>query len=999
MVYLDRHSLMCLLSLLNPGNLGVASTPAIVQDVIIVRDVAFSQAQVRQLLNRTRPPSALTSLVQMLPLVGAYSLDGLCIIPWEDDMYLMKQWDLCPSVVCGPICLDESFFLFPTVSELNRGSDMDESQEHDSYEEVNESPVGMDRLHRRRHSSSDEHGSHPDVEHTGGDKKRPRARDNDPTTTARKANAEGPSGSRVLRKDHRNHRSSIHASSIHAIDPSTDEYFDDDLYDDDEYLDYGPYTDEELDYLEAVYGSDYYDDGYGYMGEDGLEYAYEEGHENGMRIRPNDVRDEQVTKIGRMSSQRAAAKDGSSRRDDGRKQPVSSSKEQQQRHGIDKQHPSTKDATDAGGNNERGVNGKAQRNNNPSRSSRRVTLVKHSARMSIRLPRLSHTTPALASTGNHYTTSASTTSPIINESQNVNASILHNIVSLWIDPIKWAEQTLLLLPQLIEAPLTTTRRYVVSALQSIMTLFGAEVKPSLAPSTTTSTPNDIATEGITTTDTTTTTTTTTTTEQNNNNGTHNHTNPNYTIDDTQRGHDHFGSGEGHTWFPRSPSAQSAVLYDAAILWLNGRHEELHEALTVPFEIARAEAVEKAQAALVLSIWLADDVRLGEGFRWPFSTSSPVTHADHMVLAHLESYDRRMDVRIRPQAGQTNKSRGYFGGASLHQLLCTADRDHGKNTTRSVHIETDGQAVKNQGKDKEQDHQDANVMVEVEPSVASHHHPIGSNRHPLPIAAGKDASSGVGDGVGNQHTDGLLLAAVAEWEASLTGFDNRDLVTEWVELTKALELDSNDDETGSGVLDTVGGTASGDTNADRRQCVGEDGRMSSTCGASASYPRKESTPSLHSSAQAHPHHHHRHHHQHLHQHPPHRHLPQHHHANTKSSPHHPLRALVVAGVSPTIVAEVDGALRVRQSSAVRRDEIHDYHSQATILSKNEQAYVASLINELNDAPYAPSNHGTLTTSTSSLSQKSGYDRSNNEGFERSDNSNRCNSEETNVQDGQ
>ena len=611
------------------------------------------------------------------------------------------------------------------------------------------------------------------------------------------------------------------------------------------------------------------------------------------------------------------------------------------------------------------MNGKTKAPRTNNRSSRLVTLVKHSAKTSIRLPRLSRTTPALTTTSHHYTTTSSSASVVMNETRTVNGSISNVTLSLWTDPVKWTEQTLVLLPRMLEGTLIATRRYVIPTLQSIMTLFGAEVKPTLissSPSTTT-TSNDITSESITTettTTTTATTTTTTTSGQTNDHSTHNHTNSNNTIDGSTRDHGNSGNSEGHTWFPRLPSAQSAVLYDAAILWLNGRHEDLHEALTLPYETSRADAIEKAQAALVLSIWLADDIRMEEGSRWPFSPSHQVTQSDHMVLAHLESYDRRMDVRIRPQAGQTNKSRGYFGGASLHQLLCTGDHDHshGQNSsTRNVDIETNEPTEKNQGKEKGRNDEDANVVV-VDSSIASHLHP-------------REA---------NQQMDGLLLAAVAEWEASLSGFDNRDLAIELEELTRALEQQTTDDETGNdGVLNTVDGVVRGYTNADRRQCVGEDGRMSTTC--SAKFAHKESTHHSQGNAgHAHPHHHHRHHHHH----PPHRHLPPHHHQNTKSSSLHPLHALVVAGLSSSLVAEADSALRMRQSFLVRRDEIHDYQSQATILSKQEEAYVTSLINEMNNTAYATTNHRTQTATMSSISQ---------------DNSNKCDFEETDAQEGQ
>ena len=500
--------------------MGVPSTPAIVQDVIVVRDVAFSQAQVRQLLSRSRPPSALTSLVQLLPLVGAYSLEGICVMPWEDDMYLMKQWNLCPSVVCGPICLDESFFLFTTVSEFK--PDVGENQKKDdsnlTSKVTKEDTIAHDPL---------------------------------------QSVAKGPG--RVQRKDQ-------HSSRLNdvSMDPLIDEYFDDDLYYDDGYLDYGPYTEEELDYLEAVYGTDY-DDG-AYQGDDAMDYAYEDEHENGMRVRPNDVHEEQVKKIGRLSSRRAdKTKEGtpSGRNERDERKPVSSSssreqREQQRKQGMDNQHPRTKDSIDAGGNNERGVNGKARTRSPMNRSSHRVTMVKHSAKTSIRLPRLSRTTPALATTINHFTTTTTTTSTVTNESNAVNETTPDNLVSLWIDPIKWAEQTLLLLPQLVETPLIATRRYIVPTLQYIMTLFGAEVKqPSVIPSsTTTSDDNNVATEG-TTTDA---NTSTTTSEQNNNNDTHNHTNTNtnHAFGNSTAGRgNHDGGDEGLTWFPRLPPAQSA----------------------------------------------------------------------------------------------------------------------------------------------------------------------------------------------------------------------------------------------------------------------------------------------------------------------------------------------------------------------------------------------------------------------------------------------------------
>jgi hypothetical protein len=93
-----------------PNSLGQHSTAGMVHGLAVLRNLALSPAQVRELSERTRPPPS-PHLQALLRQHRIPSLEGLCPVPVAGDWYRQWEWGLCPEVLCGPQCLDENIYL------------------------------------------------------------------------------------------------------------------------------------------------------------------------------------------------------------------------------------------------------------------------------------------------------------------------------------------------------------------------------------------------------------------------------------------------------------------------------------------------------------------------------------------------------------------------------------------------------------------------------------------------------------------------------------------------------------------------------------------------------------------------------------------------------------------------------------------------------------------------------------------------------------------------
>ena len=92
------------------GVRGGYSSPGMVQDVIIFKNISMTQTQIQDIISERRP---LTSQFnkRLLKMNGIYSLEDYCPIDWMRNGYVSVRWGLCPDSLCGPICLDEAFLL------------------------------------------------------------------------------------------------------------------------------------------------------------------------------------------------------------------------------------------------------------------------------------------------------------------------------------------------------------------------------------------------------------------------------------------------------------------------------------------------------------------------------------------------------------------------------------------------------------------------------------------------------------------------------------------------------------------------------------------------------------------------------------------------------------------------------------------------------------------------------------------------------------------------
>ena len=86
------------------------SDPGMIQDLTVVRGLALSEAHIQELMNARRPyiPPTMKKLMQLFDI---HTLEGYTELRWFDNFYRMKEWGLCPTQVCGPICLTDKFLL------------------------------------------------------------------------------------------------------------------------------------------------------------------------------------------------------------------------------------------------------------------------------------------------------------------------------------------------------------------------------------------------------------------------------------------------------------------------------------------------------------------------------------------------------------------------------------------------------------------------------------------------------------------------------------------------------------------------------------------------------------------------------------------------------------------------------------------------------------------------------------------------------------------------
>lgn len=94
------------------GHQHAKSTPGMLQDVFIFKNIAFDELGVRKLME-AKPPRSSPMLKRLMRVLGVHPLDDICLAPdWELNPYRQFAWGLCPTVVCGPVSLNEWFLTY-----------------------------------------------------------------------------------------------------------------------------------------------------------------------------------------------------------------------------------------------------------------------------------------------------------------------------------------------------------------------------------------------------------------------------------------------------------------------------------------------------------------------------------------------------------------------------------------------------------------------------------------------------------------------------------------------------------------------------------------------------------------------------------------------------------------------------------------------------------------------------------------------------------------------
>ena len=83
----------------------------LIQDLVVVRNVAMDSAGVGRLMAAS-PPRTPVMLLELMEAVGLHSLEGVCEPRWRDNAWLQASWGMCPTELCGPVCLDPFFLRF-----------------------------------------------------------------------------------------------------------------------------------------------------------------------------------------------------------------------------------------------------------------------------------------------------------------------------------------------------------------------------------------------------------------------------------------------------------------------------------------------------------------------------------------------------------------------------------------------------------------------------------------------------------------------------------------------------------------------------------------------------------------------------------------------------------------------------------------------------------------------------------------------------------------------
>ena len=93
-------------SILQVGGIkGKKSMTGMIQDFIVFRNMALNPEEIIALMHHL-PPTKYPTLEKLIEHYQIDNLNQICLPRWENNYYIQKLWGLCPTVVCGPICIN-----------------------------------------------------------------------------------------------------------------------------------------------------------------------------------------------------------------------------------------------------------------------------------------------------------------------------------------------------------------------------------------------------------------------------------------------------------------------------------------------------------------------------------------------------------------------------------------------------------------------------------------------------------------------------------------------------------------------------------------------------------------------------------------------------------------------------------------------------------------------------------------------------------------------------
>ena len=82
------------------------------------------------------------------------------------------------------------------------------------------------------------------------------------------------------------------------------------------------------------------------------------------------------------------------------------------------------------------------------------------------------------------------------------------------------------------------------------------------------------------------------------------------------------------------------LYDAGMVWLSGRHYDIHDDLNISYEEWRRKAYDHASVVMAVGLWIADDLKTNNDYDipWAFYYTTKIAHPIPLMFGYKQGYD-------------------------------------------------------------------------------------------------------------------------------------------------------------------------------------------------------------------------------------------------------------------------------------------------------------------------------------------------------------------------